>query len=255
MILIDISKYDLVFLVSDDILATMKDDDSPAILQADPDEERMLLQKRADEMMSGKSVVDAMQSQNEKLGHLLTEDETIDNIIGSMPILEDSNINTNINTNTNTNTNVRMIEPVTNSVKPEPINNHISEKTVVVDDPILTMFKGVKRSVNFETKISINELIPRLDFIEMMEDSYNKSIVEYLADEFTNKLLSDPDKIKQMIIDDITAMYKKDNGEVKEEVIIDKKIKDEPIKTDQLNDSNEPPKSKRGKGARNNNVE
>lgn len=196
--------------VSDEILATMKDDDSPAIIQVDPDEEMALLQRRANEMMNGNSVVNAMQNQNDMLAHLLTDDEAIDNIVQHIP---KSDIN---------NTSVNVSEPVSkpivnNSISTTPIVNEV--KYQMVEDPILTMFRGVKRSINFETKITINELIPRLDFIEMMEDSYEKSIVEFLADEFTNKLLSNPNLIKQLIINDIKSMY----SDVKSEVIIDSK--------------------------------
>ena len=61
------------------------------------------------------------------------------------------------------------------------------------------MFKGVKRSVDFNISLDIKNKIPRLDFIEMMEDSYETSIIDFLADEFTNELLKNPETIKDMI--------------------------------------------------------
>ena len=69
----------------------------------------------------------------------------------------------------------------------------------VFDDPILKMFKGVKRSLDFNVSIKIDNKIPRVDFIEMMEDSYETSIIDFLADEFTNNIVSNPDMIKEMI--------------------------------------------------------
>ena len=39
-----------------------------------------------------------------------------------------------------------------------------------------------------------------------MEDSYTTSIIDYLADEFTNKLLSDPSEIKRRIKDEIVKI-------------------------------------------------
>lgn len=74
---------------------------------------------------------------------------------------------------------------------------------VEVNDPIISMFKNVKRGVDFKMNIEISNKIPRIDFIEMMEDSYEISIIDYLAEEFTNNLLRNPEKIKQMISDRI----------------------------------------------------
>lgn len=70
---------------------------------------------------------------------------------------------------------------------------------VEIEDPIVKMFKGVKRIVDFNISLDINNKIPRLDFIEMMEDSYETSIIDFLADEFTNELLKNPETIKDMI--------------------------------------------------------
>jgi hypothetical protein len=70
---------------------------------------------------------------------------------------------------------------------------------VEVEDPIIKMFKGVKRIVEFNINLDIKNKIPRLDFIEMMEDSYETSIIDFLADEFTNELLKNPATIKDMI--------------------------------------------------------
>lgn len=67
------------------------------------------------------------------------------------------------------------------------------------DDPITSMFKNVKRNVDFNISVDISDKIPRLDFIEMMEDSYEMSIIEFLSNEFTNKILSDPSIIKNSI--------------------------------------------------------
>jgi len=73
------------------------------------------------------------------------------------------------------------------------------------EDPMLSMFKNTKRIVDFDVNLKINNKIPRLDFIEMMEDSYDTSIIEFLADEFTDKILRDPFIIKDLIIKEIKA--------------------------------------------------
>jgi hypothetical protein len=67
------------------------------------------------------------------------------------------------------------------------------------EDPIITMFKNVKRVKEFSISLEIKNKIPRPDFIEMMEDSYNTSIIDFLASEFTDNLLKNPQIIEDMI--------------------------------------------------------
>lgn len=74
------------------------------------------------------------------------------------------------------------------------------------EDPIYTMFRGVKRSVEFSLDLKLENKIPRLDFIEMMEDSYEKSIIDFLADEFMKELLKDPKSLKESIKSKIIDM-------------------------------------------------
>ena len=85
---------------------------------------------------------------------------------------------------------------------------------IEVEDPIIKMFKGVKRIVEFNISLDIKNKIPRLDFIEMMEDSYETSIIDFLADEFTNELLKNPATIKDMIKSKINNLV---YGEIKSE--------------------------------------
>ncbi len=94
------------------------------------------------------------------------------------------------------------------------------------DDSIIKMFKGVKRSVNFKIDLSVDGKIPRLDFIEMMEDSYEKSIIDFLSDEFTNNLLNNPnelrDRIKSSIMNMVYSENVKKSKHIKKEVELDK---------------------------------
>lgn len=76
-------------------------------------------------------------------------------------------------------------------------------------DPVTSMFRNVKRNLDFKINLKIDGKIPRLDFIEMMEDSYEISIIDYLAEEFTNKLLSDPSIIRNKIKDEINSMIQR----------------------------------------------
>jgi hypothetical protein len=75
----------------------------------------------------------------------------------------------------------------------------VQQPVQVVEDPIITMFKNVKRSKDFSISLEIKNKIPRPDFIEMMEDSYNTSIIDFLAAEFTDNLLKNPQMIEDMI--------------------------------------------------------
>ena len=89
-----------------------------------------------------------------------------------------------------------------------------------VEDPIITMFKNVKKSVDFKFNVEVSNKIPRLDFIEMMEDSYETSIIEFLANEFTNNILSNPDIIKDSIKERIKQLvYGFESNEISKEII------------------------------------
>lgn len=69
----------------------------------------------------------------------------------------------------------------------------------IVEDPIVTMFKNIKRTKEFSINLEIKNKIPRSDFVEMMEDSYELSIIDFLSKEFTDNLLKNPDIIQNMI--------------------------------------------------------
>jgi hypothetical protein len=86
----------------------------------------------------------------------------------------------------------------------------------LVEDPIITMFKNVKRSKEFSISLDISNKIPRPDFIEMMEDSYNTSIIDFLASEFTDNLLKNPQVIEDMIKQKIKELVYGDEVVVKD---------------------------------------
>lgn len=75
----------------------------------------------------------------------------------------------------------------------------VQQSQQIVEDPIILMFKKAKRNVEFSVNLEINNKIPRLDFIEMMEDSYEVSIIDFLSDEFTKEVLNNPQIIKESI--------------------------------------------------------
>lgn len=100
----------------------------------------------------------------------------------------------------------------TTSVSYENNNLTPTPNRVEVEDPIITMFKNAKRNKEFKINIDINDQIPRYDFIEMMEDSYNVSIIDFLASDITNKILENPESIKKTVREEIEKLV---YGEVK----------------------------------------
>lgn len=101
---------------------------------------------------------------------------------------------------------IQKIEASRNFVDDVKYEPSVKEATYKAEDPIITMFRGVKRPVDFNISLTLENKIPRLDFIEMMEDSYEKSIIEFLAEEFTNELLRNPEMLKQKISNKIKEM-------------------------------------------------
>ena len=83
---------------------------------------------------------------------------------------------------------------------PQTVIQQSSQREV---DPVTQMFKNVKRNIEFKISIDIENKIPRLDFIEMMEDSYEISIIDFLSEEFTNNILNNPSIIKDKIKNEI----------------------------------------------------
>jgi hypothetical protein len=68
------------------------------------------------------------------------------------------------------------------------------------------MFRGIKRSVEFKLDLPLTNKIPKLQFIEMMEESYDKSIIEFLAHDITQEILRDPDSLRRSIESKIRDM-------------------------------------------------
>jgi hypothetical protein len=97
-------------------------------------------------------------------------------------------------------------QPVVNNMPGHSNPPQPPVQRIEVEDPVVTMFKKTKRNVNFSVSIDISDKIPRLDFIEMMEDSYEISIIDFLADEFTDKVLQDPSVIRNSIKDKIKQL-------------------------------------------------
>jgi hypothetical protein len=167
--------------------------DEPAVLPYDPEEEKRELIVKAQNMF--KRGDNAVQRQMESLKSIIEEDT-------------DDNFN---------NIDERFIENPQISQRPiEPqirTENYMNNNNNSID-PIVQMFRNAKRNTDFKINFTINNKIPRLDFIEMMEDSYNTSIIDFLAEEFTNELLLNPEVIKNKIKDQISSMVYKSTQKV-----------------------------------------
>jgi hypothetical protein len=146
-----------------------------AVLPYDPEIEKQELLKKAQTVYNMGTTNELVQKQREALRDILEEDEEINQVVQNLPI----------------NNSVTQQQP-----------NQIIQQIIKEDkkmDPILEMFKNVKRNTSFKIEFTVENKIPRVDFIEMMEDSYNTSIIEFLAQEFTDDILKDPSIIKERI--------------------------------------------------------
>lgn len=161
--------------------------DEPAILQADPELERMELMRKygIKENTSQVSPVVESQKQLERFRHLIDEIQNDDEEVQRVEVqrVESDNAFERVNLE-------------------ETQERKVSQQ-IQQDDPIITMFKNVKRVKDFRISVEIENKIPRPDFIEMMEDSYNISIIDFLSDEFTNHILRNPELIKEKIKSEI----------------------------------------------------
>ena len=134
---------------------------------------------------------------------IIKQNESLNKIINPDPIENKSDVPKSTKSDLVEKVDVQRVDVQRNDIQKVDVQRS--------EDPILTMFKNVKRNLDFKLSIDIDGKIPRLDFIEMMEDSYEISIIEYLANDFTEKLFSNPDMIKNQIIDEINSMIKGKN--------------------------------------------
>jgi hypothetical protein len=147
-----------------------------AIIMSSEEEEKAELAKKYGVIDNN----DSVQRQNQAFSKLLGEEESVTKIEVDSKKSESYPIET------------RPISSI-----PKQVSTPVQTKKV--EDPIISMFSKTKRNVDFKINIEISNKIPRLDFIEMMEDSYETSIIDYLADEFTDKILNDPSMIRESI--------------------------------------------------------
>ena len=168
---------------SDDIYRP-KMDESAVIVSSIDDEKEELARKYGINLDNTQAVV----KQNEAFAKLLGEDG-----VEELPV-----INKSVLVNGES---VQQIE-----IKRDDEGEVIQRPVAKQEDPINIMFRNAKKVVDFSLDIKLNNKIPRLDFIEMMEDSYEKSIIDFLATEITNDLLKDPQNLRFQISEKIKEM-------------------------------------------------
>jgi hypothetical protein len=162
--------------------SNMTSTNESAVIMSDPEDEIEELKRK----YGATTIDDSLKKQNETFARIL-----------------DPQVDTNVQVENNINP-VIMNEP--NTQRREVYQEQSISQSI---DPVTSMFRNVKRNLDFKINLKIDGKIPRLDFIEMMEDSYEISIIDFLAEEFTNKLLSDPSIIRNRVKEEINNMIHK----------------------------------------------
>jgi hypothetical protein len=104
-------------------------------------------------------------------------------------------------------------------------------------NPVIELFANAKRNTKFGITLQFDTKIPNIEFIKLMEDSYNESIIDFLAQEFTNNILANPNIIREKISNELrntVSGAKKISGIAK----INKKPKPKKDETEILNENN-----------------
>jgi hypothetical protein len=170
-----------------------------AVIMDDPELEKELLAQKYSHL--GVDRYEAIQKQKNEFGNLLNEENipVIQPYIPPQSPAQQAHQNTQpVNSMEENRAIITQIEPVM-----EAKQNPYSQPYI---DPLISMFKKTKRNTEFKMTIDLEKKIPRLDTIEMLEDSYETSIIEYLAQEFTSEILSNPNIIKDKIIEELKSM-------------------------------------------------
>lgn len=170
-----------------------------AIIMDDPEMEKELIAQKYSHL--GVERYDAIQKQKNQFGNLLNE-ENVPVVQPyrppQQPVQQPQQNIQPVNYMEENRATTTQIEPVIEA-KQNPYNQPYI-------DPLISMFKKTKRNTDFKMTIDLEKKIPRLDTIEMLEDSYETSIIEYLAQEFTNEILSNPNMIRDKIIEELKSM-------------------------------------------------
>jgi hypothetical protein len=158
-----------------------------AIIMSDPEDEVEELKRK----YGATTVDDSIRKQNDAFSKILSDE---------LPVVQ-------VSAPQQTQYQERQVEQNVQESEP-PIQR------IEVQDPLTSMFRNVKRNVDFNIDLKIEGKIPRLDFIEMMEDSYEVSIIDFLAQEFTENILRDPKLVKNKIKNEIKRLLEANSKNV-----------------------------------------
>lgn len=240
--------------IPNEVLEKLPENDSAIIANYDVEEEKRMVAEKYNLQQNNRQAQISAQRQLELLKNIVGEEEYSNDELTKMinpNTIPQQNITYNPPPQDETiiRINVEDSEEVKQEIvttPPEKIRREVKQEVVqevkqilkeeVKEDPITTIFKNVKKNTDFSFSLDISEKIPRLDFLEMMEDSYEVSIIDYLASEFTKKLLTDPTLLKDKIANEIRSLIEnkdklKKNPKVEEKVedILPKTVK-QPVK-------------------------
>ena len=177
---------------NDFIEETRYDNDIQSLYQEDPSEAKRLLLEKARNM--GLNSNNEMQKQLNSFSNIVELEPTMTPFRPQNQQIAPQQINPNIPEN---------LQYPQHFSTPQQQNSSGEQKN---EDPIFKMFQNAKRNTDFRFELSIEDKIPNTQFIALMEDSYNTSIIDFLADEFVNKILSNPELLKTKIKAKINSM-------------------------------------------------
>lgn len=224
--------YEQLNSIPKDVLNNLPPENNSAIIQDDPEFEKEMIARKYAHL--GVNNNDAIQRQKNAFGDLLEEDTTP--VIQpyrpqqpqAQPVQSQQVQSQPVN---------YMEENRATTTQIEPVMENIYNQTYI--DPLISMFKKTKRNTEFKMTIDLEKKIPRLDTIEMLEDSYETSIIEYLAQEFTNEILSNPNLIRDKIVEELKSMLEGNEKKPSKPVRKEEKIKVEKKSEDTSEEKNE----------------
>ena len=197
--------------ITNEVLDKLPQNDSLIISNYDIEDEKRMVAEKYNTQQNNQGQISA-QRQLELLKNIVGEEEySNDELTKIMNIVPQKSIITNQPQDDVIRINVEDSEEAKQEIITSPMEKN--RRDMYKEDPITTIFKNVKKNTDFSFTLEIFEKIPRLDFLEMMEDSYEVSIINFLAEEFIKKLMSEPNLIKDKIINEIKLLIEnKDNA-------------------------------------------
>ncbi len=156
-----ISLADKIKKIPDNVLndTMVENTDSPAVIYIDPEDEYKEMLEKARKM-------------GESMNNNMDVDQVVSNIV-DRPQVTTKDTTTNNNNNNNNNN-----------------NQH---------NPIEMLFSQAKKDTKLTVNFSFDINIPKKDFINLMEDTYEYSIINYLANLYTNEILHDDKRMHNEI--------------------------------------------------------